>query len=427
MLWHQIDFWFRDDDGGEASATGWGDGNLSSKSNLETDNRELREGIFRLRIAIKAVRAGGTITPRLEFKSASQAGDCEGTGWISVSDDQKQRFVLRDSPNLENRASTTQEISAGHDFIAGYFFESENPGPSQTLAKNEKTEYEWSLKDIQGYIREGIFTFRITNNGVPLDTYGQCPSRVFKPPSPGPSVRPTTVTFSGTAFPDVKIFVVNKDVKYEKIISQDAVTEKDGSFRVSFVGVLQSQQSFGLMMKDKEGRTTHTKFFNENTMSDDFIEKDLVVPPTVGFTCHAVTRGEKAVITGYASPGSDVLVELESGMKEKTKARSDGSYAVEVSTGPLEFGTHEVRIKQTLAHKKQESDFSPTKTFAVSRLLLPQADFSGDGRVDIKDWSIFLSRWTSRDMNRKKEVDLNQDGKIDISDFSLFIRTIRKK
>ncbi len=92
----------------------------------------------------------------------------------------------------------------------------------------------------------------------------------YTPPSGG-GVRPTTVIFSGKAFPDATILVVDKDVKYEKIISQNIVTNEDGTFQINFIGIFQSQHSFGLVIKDKENRSTQTKFFNIDTLANDLV------------------------------------------------------------------------------------------------------------------------------------------------------------
>ena len=120
-------------------------------------------------------------------------------------------------------------------------------------------------------------------------------------------------------------------------------------------------------------------------------------------------------------------IEIDRIIKKEVKVGKDGVYKIAVDTGTLEFSPHQVRAKQTDTILKRESDFSPTQTFVVSQLTAPRADLSGDGRVDIRDWSVFLSRWGSKDESQKKKVDLNGDGKVNILDFSIFIRTLRKK
>ena len=86
-----------------------------------------------------------------------------------------------------------------------------------------------------------------------------------------------------------------------------------------------------------------------------------------------------------------------------------------------------MRVKQIDAGQRQESDYSPTNTFMVSRLILPKTDLNGDGTVNIKDLSIFLSSWGLKGESQKKIIDFNNDGETNISDFSIFIRTIKNK
>lgn len=238
--------------------------------------------------------------------------------------------------------------------------------------------------------------------------------------------RPTTVTFSGRAFPEAKIFIIDKDAKSEKVISQDIVADAGGAFQISFVGVLQSQHSFGLSIKDKENRSTQTKFFNIDVRANDLIEKDIFASPTVGFAERLVTRGHSAIIVGNASPGNKVSLEIDEKIEKEAEVGEDGSYKVIVDSGILEFGTHRVRVKQIDTGRNQESDYSLTNTFVVSNLILPKTDLSGDGVVNIQDWSMFLSGWGSEDRSQKQIIDFNEDGKIDISDFSIFIRAVRK-
>lgn len=418
--WDQQKFRFRDDDGGEATATGFGAENVGQNTSVVN----VPPGTaFRLRFAIKLTNADGSITPRLEFKEGTGCA----TGSWTVAVPASSVFNLQLSDNFINGATTTQQLVGGPNFIAGQILEFTNPASSLSMLKKKSTEYEWSLKTSSDIPFATTYSFRITNNGTVLNTYDQCPSLTLQAPGGGGEVIPTIVTFSGRAFPGAKILVVDKDVGFDKIVSQDIVTNDNGFFHISFVGILQSQHSFGLIIKDKDLRTAQTKFFNIDILAKDLVAKDFVVSPTISFINRSVARGNNAVIIGYASPESTVSLEIDGIIKEEVKAGRDGAYKAEVGTGDLDFGSHRVRAKQVIAEDKRGSDFSPTNILVVSSLSLPKADLSGDGKVDIKDWSMFLSRWASKDKEQKKVVDLNEDGKVDISDFSIFVRSIRKR
>ncbi|MBI3634213.1 MAG: hypothetical protein HY228_01180 [Candidatus Yonathbacteria bacterium] len=245
------------------------------------------------------------------------------------------------------------------------------------------------------------------------------------PPDSGAS-RPTTVSFLGKAFPKGTIQIIDKTLSDEKIFNQKNIIDDDGSFRISFVGIFQTLHSFGLIVKDSLGRSSQTKFFTIDTRSDDFVVKDILTPPTIDIVNGQVSRGSNALVTGYASPKHIVQIKLDGIIKDKIITEKDGSYLFKLSTGELAFGQHKVQAIQIDPASAKESDLSLSRTFVVSRLSVVQADLSGDGKIDIRDWSIFLSRWVSKDSLLRESIDLNGDGKINIIDFSIFIKTIRK-
>ena len=239
--------------------------------------------------------------------------------------------------------------------------------------------------------------------------------------------RPTTIIFSGKAFPGGKISVIDKELRTEDTLGQEDISSQDGSFSVSFIGIFQGLHSFGLIVKDKDLRTSQTKFFFVDTRSDSFLEKDILVPPTIDIANGQVSRGGNATIFGYATPGYTLELYLDDILLKELIVEQSGLYKFEIPTGALEFGQHKVRTKQINLTTKKSSDFSTSRTFIVSRLTVVRADLSGDGKVDIRDWSIFLSRWGAKESLGRESIDFNSDGKVDIADFSIFIKTIRKK
>jgi hypothetical protein len=242
-----------------------------------------------------------------------------------------------------------------------------------------------------------------------------------------PELRPVTIEFSGKTFPDAKILVVGKDNKIETMLLQDTTTGANGDFTVSYIGVTQSQYIFGLTVKDKDNRVSQTKFFDVDVTSNRLVVKDVLVPPTVGFINSSIKRGNNLVIMGYAPVRHLVRIEIDGKMIGEVVAGGDGSYRFEVNTGPMALGSYVVRAKQIDAAGKA-SDYSISQTFSVSQLSVEaaKADFNDDGSVDVQDWSIFLSKWSSTDSAVRREIDLNGDGVTDISDLSIFIRNVRK-
>ncbi len=242
----------------------------------------------------------------------------------------------------------------------------------------------------------------------------------------GSTVPPTTVTLDGVAFPGASVSVIDKDSPYQTIFTKNVTTGSDSTFHISFVGVLMSQHSYGLIIRDSQGRLSQSKFFNIDTVTHSLTVKDIVVSPTIGFLQTAVARGNPVSIVGFSTPGSIVHVSIDGTMQKDVTAGSDGSYRLSADTGALDFGGHQVRASQT-NKAGVTSDFSPTQVFTVAQTSNVSTDLNGDGVTDIRDMSIFLSRWQSTDPAVLKTIDFNSDGKADLTDFSILLRAIRKQ
>jgi hypothetical protein len=431
VIWHQLNYWFRDDDGDEISATGFGEGNLTKDQDAVMERKEEFRDTFRLRIGLKADADDGTLTPQLEFKEFGprERVVCEGAiGWKKIGFDERDPFVLNDSPHFSKRVSTTQQIVGGPNFEPGLLLEEDNPAPAKFFEQNDRTEYEWSLKDTMGFTREAVYAFRLSDGGSPFGIYDSCPIMKLAG-GPGGTiggVQPTIVIFSGMAYPGAKVMILIKDFGKEIPLKQDLVVSPEGDFYIEFVGILQSIYSFGLVAYDKDGRSSQTKIFRLNTVSDSLIGKNIFLPPTIGFSRAVVSQGDSLLVVGYASPGSEVEVEIDRRFREKTETGEDGFYKLAFNTSELSFGYHSARARQ-IGKDGKKSEFSVQKTFSVSQLRAPQADFNNDGIINISDWSIFLARWRSSDPTLRMQNDLNGDGRIDISDFSVFIQNFKRQ
>jgi hypothetical protein len=235
------------------------------------------------------------------------------------------------------------------------------------------------------------------------------------------------VTLSGRAYPGAKLNVlaIGEDTK---IIRQSTIASASGNFDVTFKGIGEGEKAYGLLVQDKDGRSAQAKTFDINLVSksNTINVLNILVSPTIGFTRATVTKGDRLTVVGYAAPGATVEFEVDDKpIIEKATADSSGFYKVLLRTGDLELGNHDIRSRQTGVLGKT-SDYSPQKVFNVSSLLVPQVDFNNDSKVDVRDWSIFLARWNSKDPNVRILDDLNGDGKVDVSDFSIFARTLRR-
>ncbi|MCL5006974.1 MAG: dockerin type I domain-containing protein, partial [Patescibacteria group bacterium] len=211
------------------------------------------------------------------------------------------------------------------------------------------------------------------------------------------------------------------------IILRSGTADRDtGSFQVNFVsGLPAGDRAFGVTAIDPQGRSTQAvvywiKVKNQANVLDI---KNILLPPTVGFSQSTVTKGGKLIITGYAVPNSVLQLEVDGKpISQQTIADSSGFYRLLYPTGSLGIDSHTLCVRESGTFG---SAFSLQKVFYVTSLLVPQVDFNNDGVVDIRDWSIFLSRWLSPDPKVRALDDLNGDGKVDVQDFSIFVRTLK--
>ena len=84
--------------------------------------------------------------------------------------------------------------------------------------------------------------------------------------------------------------------------------------------------------------------------------------------------------------------------------------------------------------KQAESDFSNQKSFTVSPLQNPKLDLNGDGAIDIRDLSIFLSYLKNLNANLAnfnivdpsivQVLDFNGDGVVDVNDLNILSAAI---
>lgn len=236
-----------------------------------------------------------------------------------------------------------------------------------------------------------------------------------------------SITFDGKAFPGGTASIIHKELDAQVIDAQADISNITGSFHIRFVDLPKAIHTFGLLIKDKEGRLSQTKFYTIDANITHAVFENIVAPPTVDVLSGQVSRGGKVRVFGFASPSHTVRLYINDILSKEALAGNTGAYSFDIPTSALEFGQYTLRAKQINLDGGKESEFSTSRTFIVSKLTVVKADLSGDGKIDIKDWSIFLARFVSRDNEIRKSIDLTDDGKVDISDFSVFIKTLRTK
>jgi hypothetical protein len=234
------------------------------------------------------------------------------------------------------------------------------------------------------------------------------------------------VYISGRAFPGAQIDILAVSGANENITARTIATA-NGSFDAFLTGVAAGSGAYGLVAIDPSNRTTQTKVLNANyggTNSVLTLNASLF-SPTLGLVNQTVRKGDVVGFVGMATPGYTVGAQVDGKTVASTLVAGDGSYKILFPTGTLAIGSHTARVRQ-VSPGGVYSEYAPQKVFTVTTLFTPQTDFNQDGVINVQDWSIFLSRWSSLNKATHLLDDLNGDGKVDVSDLSIFVRTLKK-
>lgn len=209
-------------------------------------------------------------------------------------------------------------------------------------------------------------------------------------------------------------------------VAENAVSS-NGAFSIDFPGDLPGFAFYGLSVSDKDNRSSQTKVYKVDLSATAFARQNVSLPPTVGTLRNSVTRGDFVVLEGYGSPHTQISAFIDNVRVGSTvPADETGYYRFLYNTSGLKVGIHTGRVRQINSDRSQ-SDSSLTIDFIVSRVLIVQTDLNGDGVVDARDASIFISRWYSKDSSVYNTIDFNHDGVVDIKDFSIFTQSLSIK
>ncbi len=240
----------------------------------------------------------------------------------------------------------------------------------------------------------------------------------------------TGVQFSGTAFTGAKLNIISIGNAGDVPVKQQTVASASGSFNILFSNIQSGARSYGIVAYDSSNRPTQTKIFDANLANSNQLLKisNVLLSPTLGLIRTSITRGDNLGLIGSATAGNKIEVEIDGNISTSSSATADskGNYKILINTASLDFGSHTVRVRQVTSGGTK-SDFSPQQVFSITKVFTPNMDFNNDGVIDIKDWSIFISRWTSTDPKVRALDDLNGDGKVDVQDFSIFVRTLKQQ
>ncbi|MDD5720827.1 MAG: Ig-like domain-containing protein [Candidatus Pacebacteria bacterium] len=246
------------------------------------------------------------------------------------------------------------------------------------------------------------------------------------PPSSGGSggyrerVSQTAVNFSGRAYPKSTVTIL-KDAQ----IAAMTIADANANFSVTISELSVGNYIFSVYSEDDKGNRSPLLTFPVSVTSRVTTNiSSIFIAPSIAVDKSEVKRGENVAIFGQTVPQADITITINSDEEYygKTLADASGAYLYNFDTSQLDMGQHYAKSKAALS-----GTFSPfskvlgftvgTKTVLVKPTKALKGDMSGDGRVNLVDFSI-AAYWHKR-ANPPASVDLNGDGKVDLIDFSI--------
>jgi hypothetical protein len=237
----------------------------------------------------------------------------------------------------------------------------------------------------------------------------------------GFNTTPTTVNFSGMAYPSSTITILQNGV-----VAATTVADPQANFSVSLTNLSTGTYTFDIYADDNNGVKSVSLSFPVYVTSGTIINiGGIFLAPTINVDKSQVERGDTLTVFGQTTPQSSVniLFHSDQAIAKSTTSTANGLYSYAVDTTPFDFGNHTAQSKTT--RNTQVSAQSRLVPFIVGLISKKNnnscgtliGDLNCDGKVNIIDFSI-MAYWFKKP-NPPQKVDLNKDGIVNIIDFSI--------
>lgn len=248
-------------------------------------------------------------------------------------------------------------------------------------------------------------------------TVGSIPSIPGATPGGVLSQTETKVVLRGKAYPqsNVKILVDGKEVG-------SARADINADFLFTTTEVTPGTATFSFLAKDKNGVNSLTSsVVFEVLQSAVTTVANIFLPPTISASSDHVEPGALLTLSGQSVPGTTVVSEIQAPSKIIFNASADttGAWALQVDTSSLSQGFHAAKAYFQLTDLIK-SGFGRSVNFYVGVGPPPgeaSADLNGDEKVNLVDFSIFLTDWGTSNIRN----DFNLDGIVNLADFSILL------
>ncbi len=240
-----------------------------------------------------------------------------------------------------------------------------------------------------------------------------------------PGASTASVKLEGTTFPNAKLTLLKDGAVYTTLVASN-----DGHFNINVNGLAFGNYQFSLYAQDRNGIDS-----NPYTVTVPVFEAKayaytgIVLPPTIKASSLVVSLGQTYTVSGYASAGATILVEVP-GVKLLATGTTDsnGFYSITI-TADLAAGVYQVRTRAQVA-ATQSLYSKPVQILYYKGIpgepvpnppsqLATCVDYNKDRRVNLIDFSILLFSFENN--NPPASIDCNSDHRIDIKDFSILM------
>ncbi len=236
---------------------------------------------------------------------------------------------------------------------------------------------------------------------------------------------PTTVVFSGQAYPLAKVTVLKNGY-----LATTAVASTNGTFTVNLTNLSPGNNFFTLYADDVQGRrSTYFSVMLFLTQGFTTTVSGIFIAPTISLGASSVVKGQPLAVAGSSMPVGTVALSIisradASVVTKYALSMPDGTYIYDLDTESLPLGVYEIKAKSIWG--AEISGFGPSLVFTVvsSLPVVPEeivcaqkGDLNSDCKVNMTDFSI-LQYWRGKS-NVPARADLNADGVITMSDFSI--------
>ncbi len=238
----------------------------------------------------------------------------------------------------------------------------------------------------------------------------------------GGMVLPTTINFSGTAYPSSKVYILK-----DGHIVMTTKADGDANFSVPILGLTANTYIFSIYTEDPNGvKSADISFPIFLSPGTTININNIFLSPTINLNKYQVKKGDNLVIFGQGDPNSEIIISVSSNPQYYFKVISDGMgfYYYNFDTSILDVGKYQARAKSVRNNKSSLYSSPVAFTIGEERVVpesimcsLLKGDLNCDGRVNLTDFSI-MSYWYKK-TGFPIHIDLNNDGAISLVDFSI--------